>query len=204
NVVEEKKVDKHPKNVIFLTCDATGVMPPIALLTPEQAEYHFISGYTSKVGGTEIGLGAEPQMTFSACFGGPFMVRHPFDYAEMLKERINRHKSKVWLVNTGWVGGKFGVGKRISIKHTRALLNAALEGKLDNVEYREDKLFGYKVPLSCPDIPQEILEPSNSWKDKDEYWKKYDDLAAKFIENFKQFESGCSKEILKAGPKRLK
>lgn len=204
NVVDAKKVDEHPKNIIFLTCDASGVMPPIALLNPEQAQYHFISGYTSKIAGTEIGLGIEPQMTFSACFGGSFMVRHPFDYAEMLKERINKHKSKVWLVNTGWVGGKFGIGKRISIKHTRALLNAALEGKLDNVEYREDKLFGYKVPLNCPEIPQEILEPSNSWSDKDEFWKKYDELAAKFIENFKQFESGCSKDVLNAGPKRLR
>ena len=130
NIIREGYVHAHPKNIIFLTCDATGVMPPIALLSPEQAQYHFISGYTSKIAGTEIGLGIEPQITFSACFGAPFMVRHPFDYALMLKERMLKHNAKCWLVNTGWVGGRFGVGKRISIRHTRNLLNAALEGKL--------------------------------------------------------------------------
>jgi phosphoenolpyruvate carboxykinase (ATP) len=136
NIVPEGYIHSHPKNIIFLTCDASGVMPPIARLNPEQAQYHFISGYTSKIAGTEIGLGIEPQITFSACFGAPFMVRHPFEYAQMLKERMLKHKANVWLVNTGWVGGRFGVGKRISIRHTRNLLNAALEGKLDNIEYR--------------------------------------------------------------------
>ena len=125
----------HPKNVIFLTCDASGVMPPIARLTPDQAIYHFISGYTSKIAGTEIGLGIEPEITFSTCFGGPFMVHHPYKYAEMLKSRIIRYGVTCWLVNTGWTGGPFGIGKRISIHHTRLLLNAALEGKLANVEY---------------------------------------------------------------------
>jgi len=203
NVIEEGYVRSHPKNIIFLTCDATGVMPPIARLTPEQAQYHFISGYTSKIAGTEIGLGIEPQITFSACFGAPFMVRHPFEYAEMLKQRILKHKANVWLVNTGWVGGRFGVGKRISIRHTRNLLNAALEGKLDKVRYRKDKLFGYEVPMSCPDVPEDVLYPENSWGNKDEYWKKYDALAARFIENFKLFEKGCSQEVINAGPKRL-
>lgn len=203
NVVEKGYTKNHPKNVIFLTCDASGVMPPIAKLTPEQAQYHFISGYTSKIAGTEIGLGIEPQITFSACFGAPFMVRHPFEYAQMLKERMLKHNVNVWLVNTGWVGGRFGVGKRISIRHTRNLLNAALEGKLDNVEYRFDKLFGYSVPLSCPDVPNDVLEPSNSWGDKNDYWKKYDALAARFIENFKLFEENVAEDVINAGPKRL-
>jgi phosphoenolpyruvate carboxykinase (ATP) len=178
-------------------------MPPIAKLSAEQAQYHFISGYTSKIAGTEIGLGIEPQITFSACFGGPFMVRHPSDYASMLKQRMLKHGVNVWLVNTGWVGGRFGVGKRISIRHTRNLLNAALEGKLDNVKFRKDKLFGYEVPMTCPDVPEDVLYPENSWGSKDEYWKKYDALAARFQENFKLFEKGCSQDIINAGPKRL-
>jgi len=203
NVLEEGFVKKHPKNIIFLTCDASGVMPPIAKLTPEQAQYHFINGYTSKIAGTEIGLGIEPEITFSACFGAPFMVRDPYEYAKMLKERMLKHNSKCWVVNTGWVGGKFGVGKRISIKHTRNLLNAALDGKLDKVDYRKDKIFGFEVPKSCPDVPQDVLEPSSSWGDKDEYWKKYDSLGARFQENFKRFEKGCSKDVIGAGPKRI-
>jgi len=203
NVIKEGYVRTHPKNVIFLTCDASGVMPPIARLNPEQAQYHFISGYTSKIAGTEIGLGIEPQITFSACFGGPFMVRHPFDYSEMLKQRILKNDANVWLVNTGWVGGRFGVGKRISIRHTRNLLNAALDGKLDDVKYRKDKLFGYEVPMTCPDVPEDVLYPEASWGNKDEYWKKYDALAARFNENFKLFEKGCSQEVINAGPKRL-
>jgi phosphoenolpyruvate carboxykinase (ATP) len=203
NIVPEGYVNAHPKNIIFLTCDASGVMPPIARLSPAQAQYHFISGYTSKIAGTEIGLGTEPQITFSACFGAPFMVRHPFEYASMLKQRMMKYKANVWLVNTGWVGGRFGVGKRISIRHTRNLLNAALNGKLDSVSYRMDKLFGYEVPTSCPDVPDEVLEPANSWGDKKEYWKRYDGLAARFIENFKLFADGSSSEVKEAGPKRL-
>lgn len=203
NVIKDGYVHSHPKNIIFLTCDATGVMPPIALLDPEQAQYHFISGYTSKIAGTEIGLGIEPQITFSACFGAPFMVRHPFEYSLMLKERMLKHNAKCWLVNTGWVGGRFGVGKRISIRHTRNLLNAALEGKLDNIEFRIDELFGFKVPKSCPDVPENVLDPSSSWGNKNEYWGKYDALAARFIENFKLFEKGCAQSVRDAGPKRI-
>lgn len=203
NVVPEGYVRTHPKNIIFLTCDASGVLPPIARLNPAQAQYHFISGYTSKIAGTEIGLGIEPQITFSACFGAPFMVRHPFEYAEMLKQRMLKHNANVWLVNTGWVGGRFGVGKRISIRHTRNLLNAALEGKLDKAKYRKDKLFGFEVPLSCPEVPEDVLDPSSSWGNKNEYWKKYDALAARFIDNFKLFAKGCSQEVIDAGPKRL-
>jgi phosphoenolpyruvate carboxykinase (ATP) len=203
NGVEGGYVNTHPKNIIFLTCDASGVMPPIARLNAEQAQYHFISGYTSKIAGTEIGLGIEPEITFSACFGAPFMVRHPFEYAKMLKDRMLRHEAKCWLVNTGWVGGRFGVGKRISIRHTRNLLDAALTGKLDDVKYRQDKLFGFAVPASCPGVPEDVLEPSSSWGNKDEYWKKYDALAARFVENFKLFEAGCSREVREAGPERL-
>ncbi|HPN39820.1 MAG TPA: phosphoenolpyruvate carboxykinase (ATP), partial [Melioribacteraceae bacterium] len=203
NIIESGYKNTHPKNVIFLTCDASGVLPPIAKLTPDQAQYHFISGYTSKIAGTEIGLGKEPQIAFSACFGAPFMVRHPSEYAKMLKERLIEHNSNVYLVNTGWIGGKYGVGKRISIKHTRSLLNAALEGSLDNVEYRKDKLFGFYVPTTCPNVPEEILDPVNSWLNKDEYWEKYDLLASKFIANFKQFESEVDISVLNGGPKRL-
>jgi phosphoenolpyruvate carboxykinase (ATP) len=204
NVVAEKMARSHPKNVILLTCDAQGVLPPIARLTPEQAVYHFISGYTSKIAGTEIGLGIEPEITFSACFGGPFMVHHPFEYANMLKEKMVRYGAQCWLVNTGWVGGGFNVGKRISIRHTRNLLNAALEGKLANVPYRKDRLFDFEVPTECPDVPQDVLDPSTSWGNRDEYWRKYDALAARYIDNFKLFESGCPPEISALGPKRVK
>ncbi|MBE2190378.1 MAG: phosphoenolpyruvate carboxykinase (ATP) [Desulfobulbaceae bacterium] len=203
NVVEEKMAYSHPKNIIFLTCDATGVLPPIALLDMEQAMYHFISGYTSKIAGTEIGLGIEPEITFSACFGAPFMVHHPFYYADLLRKKMEMHGTKCWLVNTGWVGGKFGVGKRISIRHTRNLLNAALDGKLDNAEFRTDKVFGFKVPLSCPEVPEDVLEPSNAWGNKDEYWNKYDSLAARYIENFKLFAEGCPDSVRNAGPTRI-
>jgi len=203
NTIEDGFARSHPENVIFLTCDAQGVLPPIARLDSNAAMYHFISGYTSKIAGTEIGLGIEPEIAFSACFGAPFMVHHPFKYAKLLSDKMAKHKSRCWLVNTGWTGGRFGVGKRISIHHTRNLLNAALEGKLDNVEYRKDKLFGFDVPLSCPDVPQDILEPSNSWGNKDEYWKMYDALASRYIENFKLYEKGCPPEVAAAGPTRL-
>jgi phosphoenolpyruvate carboxykinase (ATP) len=203
NIVPQGYIRSHPQNVIFLTCDASGVLPPISRLNPAQAQYHFISGYTSKIAGTEIGLGIEPQITFSACFGGPFMVRHPFEYAAKLKERMLQSKAQCWLVNTGWVGGRFGVGKRISIRHTRNLLNAVLDGKLNKVEFRKDKLFGFEVPVFCSDVPQDVLDPACSWGDKNEYWKKYDALAARFIENFKLFAKGSSEEVINAGPKRL-
>ncbi len=193
----------HPKNVIFLTCDASGVMPPISRLTPDQAIYHFISGYTSKIAGTEIGLGTEPQITFSTCFGGPFMVHHPYAYAELLKKKIVKQKANVWLVNTGWTGGPFGVGKRISIAHTRALLNAALSGKLQDVEFHKDPVFGFDVPKTCPGVPTEILDPANTWPSRDEYNRKYDALAARFIENFKLMMKECPEAVLEAGPKRL-
>ncbi len=193
----------HPKNIIFLTCDASGVMPPISKLSPEQAIYHFISGYTSKIAGTEIGLGIEPEITFSTCFGGPFMVHHPYDYAELLKKRMVKYGSNCWLVNTGWTGGPFGVGKRISIRHTRNLLNAALSGSLLKVPYRKDPIFGFEVPMECEGVPPEILDPANTWPSREEYFKKYDALAARFIENFKLMMEGCPEEIVQHGPKRL-
>lgn len=204
NSVSEKMVDSHPRNVIFLTADAQGVLPPIARLDMNQAIYHFISGYTSKIAGTELGLGIEPEITFSACFGAPFMVHHPFYYADLLRKKVEKAGANVWLVNTGWVGGKFGIGKRINIRHTRNMLNAVLSGKLDKVEYRKDKLFGFNVPLTCPNVPGDVFEPSNAWGDKEEYWKKYDALAARYIENFKLFAKGVPDEVVKAGPVRYK
>jgi phosphoenolpyruvate carboxykinase (ATP) len=199
NALEDARAG-HPKNVIMLTCDASGVMPPIARLTPEQAMYHFISGYTSKVSGTEIDLGKEPEITFSACFGAPFMVHHPYYYAEMLRRKIEKHDVACWLVNTGWTGGPYGIGKRMSIHHTRTLLNAALDGSLHDVEYRTDPVFGFEVPLSCPDVPERVLKPVETWEDPAAYQDKYLQLAALFIENFKKFASGCPEDVVKAGP----
>jgi phosphoenolpyruvate carboxykinase (ATP) len=202
NYLPQKRAG-HPKSVVFLTCDASGVMPPIARLSPDQAIYHFISGYTSKIAGTEIGLGIEPEITFSTCFGGPFMVHHPYAYAELLKRKVLKHGANVWLVNTGWTGGSFGVGKRISIHHTRALLDAALNGKLNRVEYKKDPVFGFEVPTTCEGVPSDILDPASTWPSRDEYFKKYDALAARFIENFKLMMAECPEHILEAGPKRL-
>ena len=195
------KMCGHPRNIIFLTCDASGVMPPIAKLTPEQAMYQFISGYTSKIAGTEVGLGKEPEMTFSTCFGAPFMVHHPYFYADLLKRKILKHGVNCWLVNTGWIGGAYGVGKRISIAYTRRLLDAALTGELLNASYGTDPVFGFSVPKSCEGVPANILDPSASWPSKEVYMQKYKQLAARFIENFKKFETECPPEVIKAGPK---
>jgi phosphoenolpyruvate carboxykinase (ATP) len=200
NALPDKRAG-HPKNIVFLTCDASGVMPPISLLSPNQALYHFISGYTSKVGGTEIGLGEEPEITFSTCFGGPFMVHHPAYYANLLKLKIQRYDVKCWLINTGWVGGPYGIGKRISIRYTRTMLNAALDGKLDHVEYTTDPIFGFKVPKTCPDIPDSVLDPASSWADQNAYDKRYLGLASRFIDNFRKFEDQVPLEVRRAGPK---
>jgi len=194
------KMAAHPRNVVFLTCDASGVMPPIARLSPEQAIYHFISGYTSKIAGTEIGLGVEPEITFSTCFGGPFMVHHPYRYAEMLKARLLRHGSACWLVNTGWTGGSFGVGKRISIRYTRALLNAALAGKLNGVEFREDPVFRFEVPLECEGVPAQILDPAAAWPNREAYAQKYAALAARFVQNYQLIGDECPAEVRAGGP----
>ena len=200
NALPEKRAG-HPKNIVFLTCDAQGVMPPIARLGPEQALYQFVSGYTSKVAGTEAGLGREPQLTFSACFGGPFMVHHPYFYADLLKKKMLRHGVTVWLVNTGWVGGPYGIGKRISIRYTRALLNTALTGGLKDVPYREDPIFGFAVPQKCEGVPDSVLNPAEAWGDKGNYMLKYKQLAGRFVENFRKFESGCPPEVVAAGPR---
>lgn len=200
NAVQEKR-GAHPRNILLLTCDAQGVMPPLARLTPEQTMYHFVSGYTSKVAGTEIGLGEEPEVTFSTCFGGPFMVHHPAVYARLLYQKIVRYNVHCWLLNTGWVGGPYGVGKRISIRYTRTLLNSALDGLLNQVDYSTDPVFGFQVPKTCPGIPSEVLEPSSSWPDHEAYMKRYRGLASRFIDNFKKFEDVKEiREIKKAGP----
>jgi phosphoenolpyruvate carboxykinase (ATP) len=199
NAVPEK-MGGHPKNIILLTCDAQGVLPPIAKLTPDQALYHFISGYTSKVGGTEVGVGDEPEITFSTCFGAPFMVHHPAYYADLLKRKIERYGVNCWLLNTGWVGGGYNVGKRISIRHTRALLSAALTGQLLEVEYYEDPVFGFLVPKSCPGVPEEVLYPAQAWGHEDEYWEKYHQLANRFADNFKKFIDATPPEVIAAGP----
>jgi phosphoenolpyruvate carboxykinase (ATP) len=191
----------HPRNIILLTCDASGVMPPIARLTPDQALYQFISGYTSKIAGTEVGLGREPEITFSTCFGGPFMVHHPSRYAGLLKNKVQRYGVQCWLVNTGWVGGPYGVGKRISIKHTRALLAAALSGKLVEIPYKRDPVFGFEVPVTCPDVPSEVLDPVSSWSDRKEYDKRYKDLAMRFVQNFARFADQTPPQVTAAGPK---
>jgi phosphoenolpyruvate carboxykinase (ATP) len=194
NALPEKR-GGHPKNIILLTCDASGVMPPIARLTPDQAMYQFISGYTSKLAGTEVGLGQEPEITFSACFGGPFMVHHPSVYADLLRKKILRYGVNCWLVNTGWVGGPYGVGKRISIRYTRAMLNAALCGKLLNVEYTTDPLFGFQVPKTCPDVPCDVLSPASSWPSKETYMQRYRGLVSRFIDNFRKFEGQMPRDL---------
>ncbi len=199
NAVPEK-MGGHPKNIILLTCDASGVMPPIARLTADQAMYQFISGYTSKIAGTEVGLGKEPEMTFSTCFGAPFMVHHPSFYADLLKRKILKHGVTCWLVNTGWIGGPFGIGKRISIGYTRALLNDALTGQLQKAKFVKDPIFGFEVPTECEGVPANVLDPSGSWPSKENYMQKYKQLASRFIENFKKFEDGCPPEVIKAGP----
>lgn len=190
----------HPKNVVFLTADAFGVLPPLSKLSPEQAMYHFISGYTAKVAGTERGV-TEPQATFSACFGAPFMPLHPAVYAEMLAEKMKEHGASAWLVNTGWTGGVYGVGSRMKLPYTRRMVNAALSGELDNVEFEEEPFFGLMIPTSAPDVPDEILNPRNTWSDKAAYDGKAKELADMFRENFKVFEEGSSEAILSGGPK---
>jgi len=200
NAVAQKRAG-HPKNIILLTCDASGVMPPIARLSTAQALYQFISGYTSKIAGTEVGIGREPQMTFSTCFGAPFMVHHPSFYADLLRRKIERYNVNCWLVNTGWIGGAYGVGKRISIGYTRALLNAALTGSLHDVPFVDDPIFGFGVPQSCDGVPPDILNPASSWPSPKSYMDKYRQLAARFRENFKRFESACPPDVVAAGPR---
>lgn len=190
----------HPENIFFLTADAFGVLPPIAHLTREQAMYYFLSGYTSKLAGTEKGLGAEPQATFSTCFGAPFLPLRPGVYARLLGEKIDRHEVRVWLVNTGWTGGAFGVGKRIHLPHTRAMIRAALTGQLDSVATRQDSFFGLHVPVSCPDVPASVLDPRSTWADPSAYDRQANHLIGLFEKNFTQFSSDVSAEVVAAGP----
>ncbi|MCO5130505.1 MAG: phosphoenolpyruvate carboxykinase [Xanthobacteraceae bacterium] len=190
----------QPKNLVMLAADAFGVLPPIAKLTPAQAMYHFLSGYTAKVAGTERGLGNEPTPEFSACFGSPFLPRHPAEYGNLLRDLIAKHNVDCWLVNTGWTGGKYGVGSRMPIKVTRALLTAALDGSLRNVEFRTDKYFGFAVPTALPGVPSDILDPVNTWKDKAEFDKTARNLVAMFQKNFATFESHVDAEVLAAAP----
>ncbi|MCJ7716590.1 MAG: phosphoenolpyruvate carboxykinase (ATP) [Anaerolineales bacterium] len=193
----------HPENIIFLTFDANGVMPPIAKLNHNQALYHFISGYTSKVGGTESGVGEAPELTFSACFGAPFMVFHPAYYAELLKRNLVKYNVKTWLINTGLVGGPAGVGSRISIHHTRALLSAVLNGDLDQVPYLTDPWFGFEIPENCPGVPDEILNPSAMWPDKGSYERSISQLVLQFNTNMEKYQDSTPVEVLQAGPAPL-
>jgi phosphoenolpyruvate carboxykinase (ATP) len=185
----------QPRNVVMLTCDAFGVLPPIARLTPAQAMYHFLSGYTALVAGTEKGLGAEPKATFSTCFGSPFLPRRPEVYGQMLSDLIARHGAECWLVNTGWSGGQFGVGSRMSIRHTRALLRAALDGTLANTRFRREPYFGLSIPEHVPGVPEEVLDPSKSWADRAAYDRQARHLIERFQENFAAFEAGVGDEV---------
>ena len=192
-------VGKNPKNIFFLTADAFGVLPPISKLSKGQAMYHFISGYTAKVAGTEAGID-EPQTTFSACFGAPFMPLHPTKYAEMLGEKMKNTNVNVWLVNTGWSGGEYGQGKRIKLSYTRSMISAALNGELEKVEFTKHSIFGIRMPESCSGVPSEILSPRNTWTDEDRYDKKANELAKAFIKNFEKFANHANTEILESAP----
>ena len=189
----------HPENVVFLTCDAFGVLPPIARLSPDQAMYHFLSGYTAKVAGTERGV-TEPKAAFSACFGAPFLPRHPAEYADMLGKRLEEHGSRVWLVNTGWSGGGFGVGSRMKIAHTRAMVRAALLGQLDTVATQEDPVFGLHVPVDVPGVPGSVLTPRSTWADGDGYDAAARKLADMFRENFRKYADRTPERVRNAGP----
>jgi phosphoenolpyruvate carboxykinase (ATP) len=193
----------HPNNIIMLTADAFGVLPPISKLSPSQAMYHFLSGYTAKVAGTEIGLSNEPQATFSTCFGEPFMPRNPIEYGDLLKKKISEHNVDCWLVNTGWIGGVYGVGKRISIKDTRTLLNAALSGELSTVEMRKDENFGFEVPLIVNNVDSQVLNPKNSWEDQNAYDLQAKKLVSMFIKNFTKFENDVDANVRSSGPLKV-
>ncbi len=197
--VAEGSMAGHPRHIFMLTADAFGVLPPISRLTQEQAKYHFISGYTAKVAGTERGV-KEPKATFSACFGAPFMPLHPTVYAELLGKKIAEHDVSVWLVNTGWTGGPYGVGERFKIAHSRAVIRAAISGALDEVAYRTDPNFGFQVPTECPALPPELLDPRSTWADGDTYDAKARELAGLFVTNFEDFAAAAGEEVVAAGP----
>ena len=195
----EPSIGGLPKNIFFLTCDAFGVLPPIAKLTPGQAMYQFISGYTAKVAGTEAGV-KEPKPTFSACFGAPFLPLHPGKYAKMLGDKMQEHKVNVWMINTGWTGGPYGIGSRMKLKYTRAMITAALEGKLNSITFHADPVFGMAIPVECPNVPPDILNPRNTWSDQTEYDAKAKFLANLFIKNFDKYKDGATAEVLAGAP----
>lgn len=196
----EPSIGKIPKNIFFLTADAYGILPPVSKLSTGHAMYQFVCGYTAKVAGTEAGV-TEPKATFSACFGAPFLPLHPIQYAELLGKKIRTHKVNVWMINTGWTGGTYGTGNRIKLAYTREMIKAALEGKLDNVEYEAHPVFGFKMPRECPNVPSEILNPRNTWANKDEYDTKAKELAKLFVKNFEKYASAASGETASAAPK---
>jgi phosphoenolpyruvate carboxykinase (ATP) len=196
----EPSIGGLPKNIFFLTCDAFGVLPPISKLTPGQTMYQFISGYTAKVAGTEAGV-TEPKPTFSACFGAPFLPLHPGRYAEMLGKKMQEHQVNVWMINTGWTGGPHGVGQRMKLKYTRAMITAVLEGKLNNAKFETHPVFGVAMPVSCPEVPADVLNPRNTWEDKAAYDEKAKYLAGLFLKNFEKYASGVNEETLAAAPK---
>ncbi len=197
--IQEPSIGKNPKNIFFLTADAFGVLPPISKLTPGQAAYHFISGYTAKVAGTEEGIN-EPTPSFSACFGAPFMPLHPTKYAEMLSSKMKDAGVNVWLINTGWTGGPYGVGSRMKLKYTRAMITAALDGELKDVTFEKHPIFGLQVPQSCPNVPNEVLNPRETWNNKKAYDIQAKELAVSFKENFAKFEEYANAEILAGAP----
>lgn len=197
--IQVPSIGKNPKNIFFLTADAFGVLPPISKLTPGQAAYHFISGYTAKVAGTEAGIN-EPVPSFSACFGAPFMPLHPTKYAEMLSKKMQEAGVNVWLVNTGWTGGPYGTGRRMKLKYTRAMISAALEGKLTAVDYQTHPIFGLAMPKDCPNVPNEVLNPIDTWESTDAYNAKASELSNSFKQNFVQFEEFANEEIMAGGP----
>jgi len=193
----------HPRNIVFLTCDAYGVLPPISRLTEDQAMYHFLSGYTAKGAGTEKGV-TEPKVTFSTCFGSPFLPLHPSVYARLLGEKMEKHNAKVWLLNTGWTGGPYGVGQRMKLAHTRRMVTAALAGELDNVDTWTDPIFGLQVPVHVEGVPDQVLRPRETWKNPADYDTKATQLADMFAENFKKYESGVEESVKAAGPSKVK
>jgi phosphoenolpyruvate carboxykinase (ATP) len=200
NIIDHQIAD-HAKDVFFLTADAFGVMPPVAKLSSDQAQYYFLSGYTSKLAGTERGLGAEPEATFSACFGAPFLPLHPRVYAELLVDRIKKHNAKVWLINTGWTGGPYGVGERIKLDYTRAMVRAAIGGELEKVETRMDPNFGLSVPEACPGVPDDLLDPRRTWSDKNAFDQQARKLVLSFVKNFEKFKGDVSEGVIDSGPR---
>ena len=191
-------VGGHPKNIFYLVCDAYGVLPPVARLDSFQTKYHFISGYTSKVAGTEVGI-KDPVATFSACYGEAFLPLHPFTYAKMLADKVEKHGSKVWLINTGWTGGKFGVGSRMKLSLTRKIIDAIHDGHLDNATFKKFPVFGFDVPTSVPGVPDNVLMPENTWADKAAYKEELKKLADKFQKNFVKYADGTPKEVIERG-----